>query len=208
MTVQDDILTLPARDFVSAVAAKTPTPGGGSVAGLVGSLGVALGEMALQFTRGKKKYAEHEPLHARLTQRFEHARRMFQDLIADDIAAFQFYQEASGQPDGPAKTEAVQLATAAAIAVPREMTKLALAIMEDLLELSTRSNPYLITDLMAGAVLSAAAIRLSDYNVRINVPQLADRQAAQEIRQSSTNDLARAQALLEAIEKVGGGFLP
>ena len=61
-----DILSIPVREFLAATAAKQPTPGGGSVAGVVAGLGVALGEMALNFTKGKKKYAEHEAFYDRL----------------------------------------------------------------------------------------------------------------------------------------------
>lgn len=208
MTHTDDLLGLSVRDFVSATAAKTPTPGGGSVAGVVGALGVALGEMALNFTKGKKKFSEHEAYYAHLSGRLEKARRMFQDLVADDVSAYQLYQAATGQDDGPDKDEAIQLATAAAINVPREVTKLALAVMADLGELSEKCNPYLITDLLAAAALSAAAARLSDYNVRINVPQVTDKTAAGEVKQSSADDLARAEALLEEIEGLTKPHLP
>jgi formiminotetrahydrofolate cyclodeaminase len=189
------------RDFLSAVAEKSPTPGGGSVAGTVGALGVALGEMALNFTRGKKKFAQHESFYQHLSSRLARARGMFADLVADDVAAYGFYAETAKLPDGPAKDAQMQLALAAAIDVPREMTKLALAFMEDLLGLADKCNPYLLSDLMAGATLGAAAARLSDYNVRINVPQLADAQGGKEVQQSSANDLARANQLLADIEK-------
>ncbi|MDY6913906.1 MAG: cyclodeaminase/cyclohydrolase family protein [Planctomycetota bacterium] len=198
---KDNLLNMSVTDFIAATASKTPTPGGGSVAGVVGALGVALGEMALNFTRGKKKFAEHEELYAHLGDRLERARRMFQDLVADDVAAYKLYQATMRQEDSPEKDQAVQLATAAAIDVPREATKLALAVLADLLELSARCNPYLITDLLAAAVLAAAAAKLSDFNVRINIPQVDDKKAAEEIRKSSADDLAKATELLETIEQ-------
>ena len=43
MSEKDDVLSLSVREFAAATAAKTPTPGGGSVAGAVGAVGVALG---------------------------------------------------------------------------------------------------------------------------------------------------------------------
>ncbi len=204
----ENLLDLSVRQFAAAAAAKTPTPGGGSVAGAVGALGVALGEMTLNFTRGKKKFAEHAEYHEHLAGRLEHARQMFQDLVADDVQAYQLYQAAQRQDDGPEKDEAVQLATAAAIDVPREVTKLALAVLADLKELGGKCNTWLITDLLASATLLVATVRLSDYNVRINVPSVADKAAAAEIHQSSANDLARAQALLEEVEAAAKTYLP
>ena len=38
----EDYLSMSVRDFAATTADKTPTPGGGSVAGVVASLGVAL----------------------------------------------------------------------------------------------------------------------------------------------------------------------
>jgi len=203
----NDFLALSVRDFAAATADKTPTPGGGSVAGAVGMLGVALGEMSLNFTRGKKKFAEHEEFYAHLAARLAKARAMFADLVADDVAAYSYYQETSKLPDGPDKQQAQQTATAAAIAVPREATTLALAVLEDLAALSDKCNPYLITDLVAAAVLASAVTQLSDLNVRVNVPFLADKQSADDLRQASKNDVRRAKELQAVVEKAGDAIL-
>jgi len=204
----ENLLDLSVHDFVAAAAAKTPTPGGGSVAGVVAALGVALGEMTLNFTRGKKRFAEHAAYHDHLAERLARARQMFQDLVAEDVQAYQLYQAAQRTDDGPEKDQAVQLATAAAINVPREVTKLALAVLADLKELGGKCNTWLITDLLASAALCVAAARLSDYNVRINVPSVADEAAAKDIHHSSASDLAKAQDLLEQIEAAAKEFLP
>ncbi len=196
-----DLLNASVKDFIAATAAKTPTPGGGSVAGVVGSLAAALGEMALSFTRGKKKYAEHAALHDRLAARLERARAMFQQLVADDMAAYGLYQSATRQDDSPEKADAVQVAVAAAIAVPREVAKLALALLADLKALLPVCNPWLVSDVLAGAALAAATVRLCDYNVRVNVPQVADGPAADEVARASADDLAKATSLLHEIER-------
>ena len=208
MTEAKDLLSLSVREFAAAAAAKTPTPGGGSVAGAVGALAVALGEMALNFTRGKKKFAEHEEYYARLANRLARARGMFEDLVADDVAAYKLYQASSRQEDSPEKEEAVQLATAAAINVPREMAKLALAVLGEMQALADKVNPWLITDLMASAALAVAVVQLCDYNVRVNVPNLSDKPAAMEVKEASAADLAKAVALLEAVEQAGKEHLP
>jgi len=207
MSTNEDYLGMSVREFAAATASKTPTPGGGSVAGAVASLGVALGEMTLNFSKGKKKLAEHEEYYAHLGERLERARAMFQQLVDDDVSAYKLYQASNKMEDGPEKDEQVQLATAAAINVPREVMKLALAVMDDMMELSGKCNTWLITDLMASATLCAAAIRLSDYNVRINLPSVADTDQAKEIGDASSADLARAGELLDAIEKVGLAML-
>ncbi|MFP4052972.1 MAG: cyclodeaminase/cyclohydrolase family protein [Phycisphaerae bacterium] len=188
-----DMLDMTVREFVAAVAADRPTPGGGSVAGVVGMLSAALGQMALNFTRGKKKYARHAEVHDRIARRLLTTGTLFQQLTDDDAEAFGFYQQAGDD-------EEAQLALSVAINVPREMTKLSLAMMDDLQELASKCNPWLLSDLMGAAALAATTVRLCDHCVAINCGQLADHTSADEIRTASTADVHRANVLLDAIE--------
>jgi len=194
------LLAMPVRDFIASVAAKAPVPGGGSVAGVVGALSVALGEMAMNFTRGKKRFAEHAAAHKALARRLLTAREMFQQLTHDDAEAFSLYSDAGHLPDQTARHDAQQVALAAAIDVPREMTKLALAVLEDLYEFADSCNPWLYGDLCAAAFLAVAAAKLSDYNVQVNTAQMEEDETARELRAASTADVRQATMLSEAIE--------
>ena len=51
---------LTTTEFVDALAAGQPTPGGGGAAALTGSQAAALVSMVINFTVGKKKYAAVE----------------------------------------------------------------------------------------------------------------------------------------------------
>ncbi len=193
-----DMLDMTVREFVAAVAADQPTPGGGSVAGVVGMLSAALGQMAVNFTRGKKKYALHANVHESVARRLLTTGALFQQLTADDAEAFGLYQAAR---DDDEKT---QLALSLAINVPREMTKLSLAMMDDLLELADKCNPWLLSDLMGAAALAASTVRLCDHCVAINCGQLADTESGEEIRTASSSDVHKATVLLDAIEHTAG----
>ncbi len=207
-TDSKDLLEMSVRQFAQAVAAKTPTPGGGSVAGVVAAMATALGEMSLAFTSGKKKYAKHQDYYDHLAPRLARAREMFEDLVADDVAAYKLYRQAMAMDDGAEKDAATQLALAAAIDVPREGMKLALAVLEDLLAFADKCNPYLISDLLAAGTLAVAAMSLCDHNVRINVPRVADRAAAKDIHCASADDLKRAKALLAEIAQAAAPHVP
>lgn len=199
MYKSDKMLSMTVRDFLAAVADKTPTPGGGSVAAVTAALAAALGQMALSFTSGKKKYADHQDTYDRIGPRLERARQMFEQLATDDAAAYEFFRETAAMDDSPEKTEQMSLALAAAINVPRELTKVALAVLADIRELSDKCNRYLISDLLAAAALAATAVRLSDYNVRINARQL-EAPEADDLRASSADDLRRAEQLRDEID--------
>lgn len=198
---QKDYLAKPVREFIAETAARSPTPGGGSVAGVVGALAAALGEMSLNFTRGKKKFAVHEEHYARLAQRLARVRGMFEDLVADDVTAYSLYQKATSLPDGPEKDEAAQLALAAAIDVPREAAKLAVALLGDLQDLADKCSRWLASDLLAAGALAVATVRLCDYNVRINAPALADAEQIAELRESSAGDVRQAVRIHGEMER-------
>ena len=61
---------------------------------------------------------------------------------------------------------------------------------------------------MAGAALAVAVVRLSDYNVRVNVPNVADRAAADEVHGRSAADVERAGALFAQIDQAARKHLP
>ncbi len=201
MTDMEDYLAFSVRDFATATADKRPTPGGGTVAGVVGALATALGEMVLNFTRGKKAFAEYSETHEALSVRLARSRGMFADLTADDAAAYTLYTKAAKCND---ETKESKMATAltAAIDVPRQMTALAISVLENLIALGEHCNKYLLTDLAAAAVLAEAVIRMSDYNVRVNANNLPDQSAAADLRKASARDRQRAAQLRETVEKI------
>ena len=51
----------PLKKYIDELAAKQPTPGGGSAAALAGAMGSALLEMVCNFTIGNKKYKDIIP---------------------------------------------------------------------------------------------------------------------------------------------------
>ncbi len=191
------------KEFLSATAAKLPIPGGGSVAGVVGGLSTALGEMVLAFTIGKKKYADCAPEHEKLAGKLAMARGMFADLTSDDATAYSLYQAAT-KAEGDEKDAKMATATAAAINVPRDMTALALSVLVDLVAVGQNCNPYLLTDLSAAAVLAEAVVRLSDYNVRVNAAGMEDQATADELRAASARDVKRAEELRVEVEAIVG----
>ncbi len=203
MPDEQDILKLTVREFLDATASKASTPGGGSVAGLAGALGTALGEMALRFSEGKKSFTEHRETHERISARLGRARAMFAQLITEDMRAFQLFQQAQAMDAGPDKDEQTQLALAAAIDVPRQTAKIALAVLDDLAVLVDKTARWLVSDLLAGAELAEATVAICDLNVRINTRSLDDAAAAAEIADASAQDLAAAREKLDAMRQAG-----
>src|SRR5512135_1118477 len=102
----------PLRHFMDKLASKSPTPGGGSVAALTGSLAAGLVSMVCSLTLGKEKYKDVEPDIERIFARSEALRNRLTNLIQSDVEAYGKYAAAAKLPRGTeeekqARTKAV-----------------------------------------------------------------------------------------------------
>src|SRR3989440_1454445 len=175
------------REFSSGLAAKQPTPGGGSAAALAGALGAGLVSMVCQYTVGRERYAEVEEAARRVLARADELRVELEQAVDADVAAYGSYSQAQSMPR---ETEADQRERHAALqAALRESTEVPLGVAErcaELLELAAEAaeigNPFLISDAAVGAEMAAAALASAELNVRLNVGGLEDNAFAGEVR--------------------------
>src|SRR5437763_15713355 len=173
------VLDLAVHDFSAQLAAKQPTPGGGSAAALVGALGAGLVSMVCQYTVGRERYADVEEAAQRVLVRAEELRVELEQAVEEDVAAYGSYSRAQSMPR---ETDAEQGARNAALQMAlRESTSVPLGVAErctELLELAVEAveigNPFLISDAAVGAELAAAARASAELNVRLNIGGIDD----------------------------------
>ncbi|MEM7756027.1 MAG: cyclodeaminase/cyclohydrolase family protein [Planctomycetota bacterium] len=166
------------NDLLEALASKTPAPGGGAAAGVAGATACGLASMVINYSLGKKRFAEHE---AALTEHgafFERARGLLMQLADEDAAAFPALQAAQKLPDDdPGKARAVTMATDAAIGAPRATLAAAADVLRRLERLPAITNRHLASDLAIAALLAETAAASAAWNVRVNLGLLNDEQA-------------------------------
>ena len=138
--------------FLAELAARRPTPGGGSVAALAGALAAGLLAMAAGFSRSSDICEEARRLMDTLTR-----------LVDDDARAF-----ASGDLRQAAE---VPLQTA-------EHSYMVLKLCGSLLE---HCNPNVITDVGVAARMAEAAVRGALLNIRVNLVSLKDEHYQREV---------------------------
>ena len=180
------VLDQSVREFSSGLAAKQPTPGGGSAAALAGALGAGLVSMVCQYTVGRERYADVEEAARRVLARADELRVELEQAVDADVAAYGSYSQAQSMPR---ETEADQRERHAALqAALRESTEVPLGVAErcaELLELAAEAaeigNPFLISDAAVGAEMAAAALASAELNVRLNVGGLEDNAFAGEV---------------------------
>src|SRR5947208_14532089 len=117
------VLDLAVHDFSAQLAAKQPTPGGGSAAALAGALGAGLVSMVCRYTVGRKRFADVEEAVQRVLERSEELRGELELAVEDDVLAYGSYADAQAMPretddQTRAREEALQAALRASTTVP------------------------------------------------------------------------------------------
>jgi formiminotetrahydrofolate cyclodeaminase len=158
-------------DFVEAVAAKTPTPGGGSVSAAAATLGTALGIMAARYSEGPKAQEVAGAL--------EEIKTQLAPLIDQDAEAYSQVSKAYGLPkktdeEKARRRESIQRALKEAADVPLGGMGLALKAMQALTGLCDIVNKNLASDFAGAALMLEAALVGCGLNVRINAKLMTD----------------------------------
>ena len=93
------------RGFVDRVASPEPLPGGGSVSALAGSLGAALGQMAIRITKEKKNYLQYRDRYTDALDRLGPYTSTLLDLVDADAEAYNLVLAAYKLPKGTPERE-------------------------------------------------------------------------------------------------------
>jgi glutamate formiminotransferase len=160
-------------DFAARLAARTPTPGGGSAAAAAGSLGAALGEMVTTYSAN-----DGDPSVGVARARFAAARVRFLDLVVEDAQSYAdavaARRHAKSEP-GPEAETAWMTAIRHAAEVPLETAELAFACSGELRDLASAVKPMMKSDWTTALALMGAALEGALANVVINVEDLRGR---------------------------------
>lgn len=160
-------------DFLSAVAAKSPAPGGGAVASASGALAAALAQMVVNYSIGKKDLLEQQEELRHALVKLERARAVFLELADEDAAAYGQLNALQKLPPGDAKRAAeLPAAQQVAVQVPRSVAAAAIDLLRMFEQLAPITNRYLRSDLGIAADLAEATVRAALWNVRINTDGL------------------------------------
>ena len=167
-------------DFIARVASADPVPGGGSVAALAGALGAALGQMAIEITKGKKTFQEHAGRYSTALEKLGSQRAALLQLVEEDAAAYRKVMQAYKLPkESPTRDAAIQEALIQATEVPSRTAGLAVDALVVLRNLQSNIYPNVASDFEVGLQMLRSAIRGGLANMRINIKEIKD----QDIRQ-------------------------
>ena len=199
-----DAVGEPMQAYLDRLASNSPTPGGGSVAALVGALGAALGSMVANFTVGKEKFAAVEDQVRRLLAGCEAARAELSALVQADMDQYAKVSAAYGMPRGTeeekaARRAAIQQALKDAAGVPLEAVAACHRVLALNRELVEVGNPNLISDVGVAVALALAALDCAALNVEINLAFIKDEGFNAQARAQMAPLLAEAPAIKDEV---------
>ncbi len=197
---QSAIVPAPLRamveNFVSAVAAPTPTPGGGSVAALAGALAAGLGEMVCGVSLKRQSLSAHRPALEATRTRLAALRERLMDGVDRDAQSYEAVMRAfklpkSTEAEQAVRDQAIEAASKQASEVPLETAESAATVERELASLGGITIAQAASDLVVASSLAETARRGGIENVRANLPG---------IRAESW--LRGVEARLEVLDKV------
>ena len=167
--------------FVTAVAAPTATPAGGSIAALAGGLAAALGEMVCGLSLKRQSLEAHHPKLKELQDRVCPLRQRLLENIDRDaqsyeavMAAFKLPKSTESEKAGRAR--AIEEASKHATSVPLETAELSAEVAKIISSLRDITIPLAAPDLAVALDLAGTAQRGAIENVRANLPAIKDRE--------------------------------
>src|SRR5438067_347126 len=168
------------RHFCNETLSDSPAPGGGSVAALMGALGVSLGGMVANLSAGKRGWEDKLRYFSDWAVKAQQLKDEMLLLVDEDTAAFNKVMAAFALPKGSAKEKSVRLAAIEAAnklaaEVPLRVMQTASKTYDLLGEMASKGNPASISDVGVGLLAVRACIDGAGMNVRINVANLKDK---------------------------------
>src|SRR6184192_4337770 len=206
------LLKMNLRQFCNETLRDSPAPGGGSVAALMGALGVSLGGMVANLSAGKRGWDDKLHYFSDWAVKAQQLKDELLLLVDEDTAAFNKVMDAFALPkdsaeEKNARAAAIEQATKYAAEVPLKVMETASKSYELLAEMADKGNPASASDVGVGALATRACIEGAALNVKINLAQLKDEKFKGALAQRMRNISADSDAQFENIYQVVGSKL-
>jgi len=195
--------------FLDGMGSRDPTPGGGAAAAAAGAIGAALISMVGRLTQGRRGFEDLEERTGAMVQRADEARAEFLALGDRDAEAFEAVMTAFRLPketdvERSERAAAIQRGLEGAAAVPLEIARRAVDLMELAEDATAMGNPNAASDGMTAAGMLFASVLGAKANVEINATSLEDEARRRALLDEVAGIRSRAGLLLEQCREAFG----
>ena len=173
-------------EYLEVLSSKAPVPGGGGASALAGALGDALGQMVVNLTVGKNKYAEVEEEMQEYLERLKTMQQEFLHLSDRDAEVFaplaECYRLSSATPEEKEHKETVmEEKLLDASLVPVEIMEKALELLEILDVLADKGSRMAVSDVGVAVQFTRTAL----LGAVMNTNSMKNREKSEEINQNA-----------------------
>ncbi len=189
------------ESLLEAIGARTPTPGGGAVASLVGAIGAALGRMSLGYTINRRLTTEQRRDLQGAIEYLTAIGRQMLELAEQDAQAYALVDRLQRLPEGDAERAARWgEAVRGAVRAPMAVVEASCGFVGLLATVAEMCNVRLLSDLAIAAILGDAAARSGAWNVRVNLPLVESADERQRLEGCLEERLASASGSVYLVE--------
>jgi len=201
------LLKMNLRQFCNETLRDSPAPGGGSVAALMGALGVSLGGMVANLSAGKRGWDDKLHYFSNWAVKAQQLKDELLLLVDEDTAAFNKVMDAFALPkesaeEKNARAAAIEQATKHAAEIPLKVMQAASKSYQLLFEMAEKGNPASISDVGVGTLATRACIKGAALNVKINLGQLKDEKFKSDLLKKVQQITADSKTRFNEISKV------
>ena len=200
------------RQFCNETLSDSPAPGGGSVAALMGALGVSLGGMVANLSAGKRGWEDKLQLFSDWAVKAQQLKDELLFLVDEDTAAFNKVMAAFGLPKESAeekasRSAAIQSANKYAAEIPLRVMETASKGYALLAEMAEKGNPASISDVGVGLLAVHVCVEGAAMNVRINLAGLKDQALSASLREKMQNLVSESESEFKRLHAIVEGKL-
>jgi formiminotetrahydrofolate cyclodeaminase len=187
------------KEFTSKLSSNSPTPGGGSVAGLSISLAASLASMVVNLTQDGSLDQYSNDLIDHIDYALE--------LIDKDANSFNkvmdaFKMKKDTDQEIKNRKEAIQSALYNASLTPLETIELGVQVLEISKEVAKYGNKNAVSDAGVAALMAHAGVKGASYNVFINSSSLSDEKKSKELEDKTNKLVEKSNNLAKQIEEI------
>jgi glutamate formiminotransferase/formiminotetrahydrofolate cyclodeaminase len=195
------------RQFCNETLSDSPAPGGGSVAALMGALGVSLGGMVANLSAGKRGWDDKLKYFSDWAVKSQQLKDELLFLVDEDTAAFNKVMDAFALPkesaeEKAARSAAIQGANKYAAEIPLRVMETAFKSYQILAEMADKGNPASISDVGVGLLATRACIEGAALNVRINLAGLKDEKVKSTLQEKVRKISAESESEFKKIDQI------
>ena len=190
----------PVSDFLAAIRAPEPTPGGGSAAALAAAMGASLLAMVAALPKSRASNPDESSRLADAGARCTALSTGLAEQVERDSASYEAVMAAFKLPKGTdeekaARSGRIQEATRGATEVPLEVMRACVAALRHAPEVAALGNPNAASDARVGVELLLSGLKGARFNVEINLGSLKDSAYVSRVAEESAQLAAEAERL-------------